>query len=150
MNSLTVLSLPIAFLILTACGSDPDVARGSNAADDFAARINGQGGKGAPLTQQDPQAPTVAEPLPDAAEGVYVPGTATDPQAATCDANRMGPFIGRVADATTRSDIGATAVPGREIRFLHPGAESVDPDPSSPRLNLMLDGQDIIRDARCG
>ena len=144
-----------ALLALTACGGEPDPATGTEA-DDFAARINGSGaasGNSPPTTGDAPRpmvTPTVVEPLPNAAPGPYAPGTATDPAAATCDANKMGAFMGRVADARSRMEIEETASPGREIRFLRPGGVFLKPDASSPRLNIMLDAQDIIRDARCG
>lgn len=135
-------------LALAACGGTPDSGT-SQEADAFAARINGQGAA-ADATPQPASTPTVAKPLPNAAEGAFAPGTATDPEAATCDANRMGPFIGMLADAQTRTNIEATASSGREIRFISPGGDYINPDPTNPRLNIMLDAQDIIRDARCG
>lgn len=144
-------------LILAACGSDPNADANANAAaEDFAARINGVGdgaNNNPPTTGDTPRAvasPTVAAPLPDAAEGAFAAGTATDPASTTCGANKMGPFVGQVADVRTRIDIEDVAGPGREIRFLRPGGAFVQPDATNPRLNIMLDSQDIIRDARCG
>jgi hypothetical protein len=37
-----------------------------------------------------------------------------------------------------------------EVRFVPAGSPYVKPDATNPRLNLMLDAQNIIRDARCG
>lgn len=148
MKTMIAIVAATASLMLTACGTDPETASNSNQAEDFAARIGG--GNGATPAPQASATPKVAQPLPNAAEGAYTPGTATDPQSATCDANRMGPFIGRVADTTTRTDIANTAASGREIRFLRPGVDFITPDAGNPRLNIMLDSQDIIRDARCG
>ncbi|MCK0128504.1 hypothetical protein [Erythrobacter sp. F6033] len=147
----------IGLMMVAACGEKPDNAATTNAAaEDFAARINGPDGaakantSGTAATPSTAVSPTVAQPLPNAAAGAFVAGTATDPNAVTCDANKMGPFIGRVADAPTRTDIEIVASAGREIRFIRPGAETIAPDATNPRLNLMLDSQDIIRDARCG
>lgn len=146
-----------AIVALSACGNDPDAAsKSASAADDFAARINGVGdgaNNNPPTTGDTPRpvaAPTVAQPLPDAAQGAFAAGTATDPASANCGANKMGSFIGKVADVRTRVDIEDVAGPGREIRFLRPGGDYVKPDATNPRLNIMLDIQDVIRDARCG
>jgi hypothetical protein len=38
----------------------------------------------------------------------------------------------------------------QEVRFVKPGRVSVNPDPTNPRLSVMLDKQGIIRDVRCG
>ncbi len=144
---------------LSACG-DPDPAK--NSADEFAARIGGSGAANAdaspadagtpPTTGDEPRAiitPEVAKPLPSANDEVAAT-IAADPAATNCGANRMGPFIGLVADVRTRIDIEDAVGSGREIRFVRPGGAYIEPDESSPRLNLILDIQDVIRDARCG
>lgn len=137
-----LITLPALFA-LAACGASTN--DGPDDADDFAARING----GQSNTEAN-VAPTVAEPLQGAAPGVYAPGTATDPTSATCGANLMGPYIGKPADDPTRAQIMAVAVGAREVRFISPGGAYIRPDPTSPRLNLMIDNLGIIRDARCG
>lgn len=141
MNKIAVI---IAMLFaLAGCGGNTDDS--SNSADDFAARING--------AQPNPQAtvaPTVAEPLEGAAPGAFAPGTATDPQSAGCNANLMGPYIGKAADEPTRIAIQTAAAGASEVRFVAPGGEYIRPDPTSPRLNLMIDNLGVIRDARCG
>ena len=141
-----------ALLLLAACGekeSEP-----ANTAQDFAARING----GAPAQGATPGQATgpatasparVAAPQANAAPGMMVPGTATDPNSATCSANAMGPFLGRVADDLTRSQVQQAATNASAIRFLDPGSEII-PDPASSRLNMLLDNTGIIRDAVCG
>ncbi|MBE9154217.1 hypothetical protein [Cyanobium sp. LEGE 06113] len=140
------LALPLA-LALSACGSEPEPA--ANSADSFAARIN-QNGTATPAAQGT-VAPTVAEPKPGAAPGVFVPGTQTDPASATCGANLMGPFIGQPADESTRAAIVAALGRSDNLRFVAFGSGGyVNPDPTNPRLSLMLDEQNIIRDARCG
>ena len=134
-------------LALAACGSEPDPA--ASDADSFAARIN-QNGSAAPAPQGT-VAPTVAQPLPGAAPGVFAPGTHTDPASATCGANLMGPFIGRPADDATRAAIVETLGRSDNLRFVAFGSGGyVNPDPTNPRLSLMLDQANIIRDARCG
>ncbi|MGB7417951.1 MAG: hypothetical protein WA918_02110 [Erythrobacter sp.] len=134
-----------ASMTLAACGASDD-SGSEGAADDFAARI-GSGSSPAPAGTV---APTIAKPLPNAAPGVFTPGTATDPASATCGANRIGDFIGRAADDVTRAAIMDAASDVREVRFILPGSDYIEPDPTSPRLNMMLDQQNIIRDARCG
>lgn len=131
-------------VMLVACGQGPET--GSNGAEDFAARING----GAPQPEAI-QTPTVAAPLPNAAEGPYVPGTLTDPQSSICGANLMGEFVGKKADDTTRAAI-MQAAEGNSgsVRFVLPGSATVQPDPTNPRLSIMIDNLGIIRDARCG
>lgn len=142
MTRLAALFTLPALIALAACGG----AQGDgNDADDFAARING--GQPNPAATV---APTVAEPLEGAAPGAYSPGTATDPASATCGANLMGPYIGRPANDPTRAQIVAVAVGASEVRFIAPGSAYIRPDPTSPRLNLMIDNIGIIRDARCG
>ena len=131
-----------AVLLLAACGESESDA----GADDFAARING----GAAPAAQGTVAPTVMPPRENAAVGAYSPGTATDPESATCGANAMGPFLGEPANEATRSAVVAAAGSNRNLRFVAFGSGNVVPDASSPRLNIMLDRQGIIRDARCG
>ena len=138
-----------ALFALAGCSNDPAPGAGTNAADDFASRING-GNPAGGQSAQGAGAPTVAQPLPNAADGVFPPGTVTDPASTTCGANLLGPFIGKVADARTRIDIEDAAGTSSEIRFVRPGGKFIRPDARSPRLNIMLDSQDIIRDARCG
>ena len=132
-----------ALFTLSACGGNSQ--DNSNSADEFAARING-----AQPNAQATVAPTVAEPLDGAAAGAFAPGTATDPQSAGCSANLMGPYIGKPADEPTRIAIQTAAVNASEVRFISPGSAYIRPDPTSPRLNLMIDNLGIIRDARCG
>lgn len=132
-------------LALAACGSEPTDTRAADEAELFAARI-----KGASPTPAPTQTPRVAQPLPGAAPGAYVPGTATDPQAKTCNAPAIGPYIGRAADDSTRAQIMQVIAGANEVRFISAGSSYIEPDPTSPRLNVMLDTQNVIRDARCG
>lgn len=141
-----LVALPLA-LALAACGSDP--APANNDADSFAARINQNAG--ATPAPQGTVAPTVAEPKPGAAPGPFVPGTQTDPAAKTCGANLMGPYIGKPADQQTRAEIAKVLGRTENLRFVAFGSAGyINPDPTNPRLNLMLDQSGIIRDARCG
>jgi len=141
------LPLALAALALSACGSEPEPA--ANDADSFAARINQNGG--AAPAPQGTVAPKIAKPLPGAAPGVFAPGTQTDPASRTCGANLMGPFIGRKADEATRAEIVKVLGRSDRLRFVAFGSTGyVNPDPTNPRLSLMLDRDDIIRDARCG
>ena len=58
--------------------------------------------------------------------------------------------VGREADDATRAEITQIAVNARDVRFVAPSPTYIKPDPTSARLNLMLDANNIIRDARCG
>lgn len=140
------LALPLA-LVLAACGSEPDPA--ANDADSFAARINQNAG--ARPAPEATATPTIAKPLPGAAPGAFAAGTQTDPAARTCGANLMGPFIGKPADQPNRAAIAKALGRTDNLRFVVFGSvDTVNPDPTNPRLSLMLDAQNIIRDARCG
>lgn len=146
---LAALPLALAALALAACGSEPDPA--ANNADSFAARINQNAAPGATPAPAATATPTVAEPLPGAAPGAFAEGTQTDPASKTCGANLMGPFIGKPADQATRAAIAAALGRTDNLRFVPFGTGGfVNPDPTNPRLSLMLDAQNIIRDARCG
>lgn len=143
MTKFAVLIAAPALLALAACGATE--TDNSNGAEDFAARINGSGPK-----PEATVAPTVAQPLEGAAPGAYAPGTATDPQSSNCAATAMGAFLGRQADEANRAAIMVAAAGASEVRFVQPGSDYIRPDPTSSRLNLMLDNLGIIRDARCG
>jgi hypothetical protein len=139
-----------ATLALAACSSEPAPADPAAEADAFAQRIAANTPTPAPSAAAT-AAPRIAQPLPGAAPGPFIPGTATDPAAATCGANRMGPFIGKLADEATRLEIVKTLGRSDNLRFVaFGGGGFINPDPTNPRLNLMLDAQNIIRDARCG
>lgn len=150
---LLLTALPAA-LALAACSAAPKPVDPAAEADEFAQRINA--GTPSPAAAPVPSAaataaPRIAQPLPNAAPGPFMPGTATDPASARCGANRMGPFIGKLADEATRLDVVKTLGRSDNVRFVAFGSGGfVNPDPTNPRLNLMLDQQNIIRDARCG
>jgi len=132
-------------LMLASCGTQETPATKGNEADAFAERI-----KSATVTPSPTQTPRIAKPLAGAVPGPFVPGTATDPQAETCNATAMGPYLGRVANEATRAQIMQVIGGANEVRFIAAGSSYIEPDPTNPRLNLMLDRQNIIRDARCG
>lgn len=152
MTRIASILLASATLALAACASEPEPADPAAEADAFAQRINPNGQTpAAGPTAQATAAPRIAKPLPGAAPGPFIPGTQTDPAAATCGANRMGPFLGRAADEPTRLEIVKTLGRTDNLRFVAFGSGGyINPDPTNPRLNLMLDAQGIIRDARCG
>ncbi|TAD80519.1 MAG: hypothetical protein EAY70_05670, partial [Sphingomonadales bacterium] len=88
---------------------------------------------------------------PGAAPGPFARGTLTDPASKTCGAPLMGPFIGKLADQATRAEIANMLGRTDNLRFVAYGSGGfVNPDPTNPRLSIMLDAQNIIRDARCG
>lgn len=145
MYKFTALFAAAPLLALAACGT----ATEDQNADDFASRIGSSGNTATPAPTGT-VAPRVQEVKPGAAPGPFVAGTQTDP-ASKCKANLVGEFIGKVADEPTRVAVQKAAVGAAEIRFIAYGQPGyINPDPTNPRLNLMLDQQNIIRDARCG
>ena len=149
MQKLVKIAVSATLMTLAACGSQAEQSTPTNAADDFAARINGAKETPAP-EPTGTVAPTVAEPLEGAAQGPYVAGTAPDPASATCGANEMGQFIGLEADDNVQLAIVNVIDGANEVRFIAAGSDYIRPDPTNPRLNIMLDAANIIRDARCG
>ncbi|MFO6447191.1 hypothetical protein ACLBKU_08615 [Erythrobacter sp. NE805] len=146
-RALFLLALLPAFA-LAACGSEPE--KPTEDAKSFAERI-GNGGASPVPAPAATATPQVAAPLPGAAPGAFARGTLTDPAAATCGAPLMGPFIGKPADQPTRAAIAKTLGRTANLRFVAFGSEGyVAPDPTNPRLSIMLDAEGIIRDARCG
>jgi hypothetical protein len=126
--------LPALALAISACGTAP--SQSGNDAESFADRI-GTGdatpgaGTPAPAGTTTPQ---IAETLPGAAPGPFSRGTLTDP-----------------ADQPTRAEIARKLGRTDNLRFVAYGSiGNVNPDPTNPRLSIMLDAQNIIRDARCG
>ncbi|MEM6266210.1 MAG: I78 family peptidase inhibitor [Pseudomonadota bacterium] len=146
MTKLTTAFAAATLLALAACGSNAEETT-ANEADDFAARINSGGNE--PLPEAT-VSPSVAPPRPNAAQGPYRPGTATDPESAICGANEMGPFLGQEATDDVKLEIINVIDGANEVRFVMPSGVNVTPDPTNPRLSIMLDAQGIIRDARCG
>ena len=146
------LPLILAALALTACGSEPK--QPGNDAESFAARIGAGEATPAPGATPSPAAtatPQIAAPLPGAAPGPFAKGTLTDPASRTCGAPLMGPFIGKLADQATRAEIAKMLGRTDNLRFVAFGSGgTVNPDATNPRLSIMLDAQNIIRDARCG
>ena len=146
------LPLILAALALTACGSEPK--QPGNDAESFAARIGAGEATPAPGATPSPAAtatPQIAAPLPGAAPGPFAKGTLTDPASRTCGAPLMGPFIGKLADQATRAEIAKMLGRTDNLRFVAYGSGgTVNPDATNPRLSIMLDAQNIIRDARCG
>jgi hypothetical protein len=143
-----------SLLALAACSGAEETVT-TNEADEYAARIAAGAGTGTATgtgtgAPEATQTPTIAPSLEGAAPGAYAPGTATDPASAICGANLMGPYIGALADVETRNAIMIAATGASSVRFVTAGSDYINPDPTNPRLNLMLDGQGIIRDARCG
>ena len=145
-----------ALCALSACSETPDEApKQTSQADEFAARING--GK---VAQAEPTAttgptpsplpaPTVAQPLDGITNTPYSAGTASDPNSA-CNANIFGEYLGRKPSAEVRAAILETAKDQGEVRFIAAGGEYIKPDPTNPRLNIMIAVDGVIRDIRCG
>ncbi len=147
-STLRALPFAAAALALAACGSEPE--KPGNDADSFAARINAS--EASPTPNPSATAtPQIAQTLPGAAPGPFAEGTLTDPASKTCGAPLMGPFIGKLADQTVRAEIAKALGRTDNLRFVTYGSTAnVNPDPTNPRLSVMLDAQNIIRDARCG
>lgn len=150
-----------ALFALTACGETPEEAAPANTqADDFAARINGDKSAQAQPSAgpADPSSGPAPSPLPQASvarplEGIsnvpYSAGTASDPNSA-CNANVFAEFLGRQPNAEVRAAIQEAAKDQSEVRFIAAGGEYIKPDPTNPRLNIMIAVDGVIRDIRCG
>lgn len=147
MTKLSALLAASALLALTACSSSTEDEDASSEADDFAARINAN--KQAEAAGPAVATPTVAPPRDGGASDVFVAGTATDPNSA-CNANLFGRFLGQQPSAQVRAEIMETAVNIPEVRFITPGSSFIRPDPTHPRLNVMIAVDGVIRDIRCG
>lgn len=131
---------------LPSCSDAP--VRQTETAGEFAERI------GAPAPASSAAAPdAVAGTAAPAAgpDGVSGPAADATGDAATspCGAVVAAAFLGRYADPDARAALTDTARAAGGVRFLEPGA-NVRPDPRSTRLNVMLDGDGVIRDLRCG
>ncbi|MEM7700923.1 MAG: hypothetical protein AAF251_03195 [Pseudomonadota bacterium] len=146
----------MALFALNACAEAPDEApKTTSQADEFAARING--GKVAqaePIAPSGPTpsplpSPSVAQPLDGITNTPYSAGTASDPNSA-CNANIFGEYLGRKPSAQVRAAILETARDQGEVRFIAAGGEYIKPDPTNPRLNIMIAVDGVIRDIRCG
>ena len=132
-------------LALPGCGSSPDQSApdGVSAqaeADDFAARINGNQQRA--TAGQNPASVPGSAPAPIQ--------TAPPEIKPVCKSDEMLAFLGRPADDATRREIMTASEGIQEVRFIAPGSDYIKPDPTHPRLNIMIDVTGIIRDARCG
>ncbi len=141
-------SIPLA---LAGCESQSSADQQQQVSD-FAERINkttpaavADGSQSAP-SQSDAVKAATRE---GAADGPFEAGTGTDPASANCSAPKVAPFYGRKADQLTQDAIMAAVAPHTNVRFAEAGFE-VEADASSDRLNIMLDVNGVIRDARCG
>ena len=155
MNKLCVLLCTAISLTLCGCASEQDENEGSSQAEDFAARINGTQTQAA--SEQTATGPTPEQGQTqlqqqqgsEGPEAAFAAGTATDPNS-SCSANLFSQFIGQKPNAEVRSQIMLKAEGISEVRFIAPGANYIKPDPTHPRLNVMIAVDGIIRDIRCG
>ncbi|MEM6857861.1 MAG: hypothetical protein AAF559_08310 [Pseudomonadota bacterium] len=155
--SRAALAMIPALMILTACGSEPKQEDTTSAAEDYAARINGD--KSAQATPSAlptaeplavaPEAQTSATPGTDAALQFIERGTASDPSTA-CNAASFSQFLGKQPSDEVRGQIMDAASDIPEVRFVTPGDGYIMPDPTHPRLNIMVAVDGVIRDIRCG
>lgn len=142
--------------VLAAC-SEAEPVEPDDAAADFAARINGgtapAGQPAGQPGQQQLASPQMVPPRP-APDPQAIPLAGTPPGSGpispACNADRMGPFLGRTADEATRLAVMSAAEGASDVRFIDAGSTFIPPDPANPRLNVMLDATGIIRDAKCG
>ncbi|MEO0871385.1 MAG: hypothetical protein AAFY19_05405 [Pseudomonadota bacterium] len=155
--SRAALAMIPALMILTACGSEPTQEDTTSAADDYAARINGdKSAQATPsaLPTAEPlavasEAQTPAAPGTDAAPQFIERGTASDPSTA-CNAASFSQFLGQQPSDTVRAQIMDAASDIPEVRFVTPADDYIMPDPTHPRLNIMIAVDGVIRDIRCG
>jgi hypothetical protein len=144
---LSVTAIAIAAGLLTGCKSEPaDPNAAAAEVEEFAERIHGGKPPPAPTTPETPApGPTAPEPAP-----AIDPSVTPDGPADSCGASRMGAFLGRKADDVTRARILNATADVLEVRFIDASAAMLQPDPASPRLNILIDPQGIIRDVACG
>ncbi|MEP2736532.1 MAG: hypothetical protein ABJP34_09545 [Erythrobacter sp.] len=130
---------------LAACGNEPDP--NAQEVDDFAARI------GTP--KQAKATPTAAKPATQPADPATDPTTKpatednTPPAPSQCSAPKVAPFYGRKSDENTQAAVMAAVAPQTNVRFIEAGT-AMPEDTGSQRLNVMIDVNGIIREARCG
>lgn len=153
MNKFCVLLCAAASVTLSACASEPEQEKATSQAEEFAARINGNQAQAEAQTapQQTTPVETQVEPQPasDEPQPAFAAGTATDPSSA-CNANQFSQFLGQQPNAEVRNQIMETAEGLTEVRFIAPGSDYIKPDPTHPRLNVMIAVDGVIRDIRCG
>lgn len=127
--------------LLSACGGQPDP--NAKEVDDFAARI------GTP--KQAVASPPAATPEANEANTTANSENVADAQPAPsqCNAPKVAPFYGRQADEATQAAVMAAVAPQTDVRFIEAGS-ALPEDTASPRLNVMIDVNGNIREARCG
>ena len=138
--------------LLTACGNTDGE---DESAEEFAARVNGEApaaipaGTAASGDAPDPMpaAPAIVSANPQA--GPYEEGTMTDPKASSCGATRGASYLGERYSGELEQSIAHIVPEGGTMRAVRPG-DAVTQDLRENRLNIMLDGSDIVRDLRCG
>lgn len=134
-------------LSISACGGNQQTAGGQEV-DDFAARIK----------QATPAPQPSGEPVPQEAASAATENGANpegsdsksgEAEASLCGAPKVAPFYGRKADQLTQDAVMAAVAPQSDVRFVESGVD-VPTDKASKRLNIMMDPNGIIREARCG
>lgn len=127
--------------LLSACGGQPDP--NAKEVDDFAARI------GTP--KQAEAAPPASKPEAEATKLAANPENeaVAQPAPSQCNAPKVAPFYGRQADEATQAAVMAAVAPQTDVRFIEAGS-ALPEDTASPRLNVMIDVNGNIREARCG
>lgn len=137
-------------LLLASCGQP---AGDAESADDFASRINGTtqpAATNAPAADNGTAGvPRIAAPQAGAAMGPVEPGTMTDPASQTCGAPSGEDYLGKMYTPELGQQINGLAPQGGSVRVLKAG-QGVTGKTLDNRLNVMLDGNGIIRDFRCG
>lgn len=136
------LALTVPAILLAACGQ---AAEEGDTAEDFAARVNGTApqASGAIPAGDLPGKPVPPKPSPTWADA------ALTPDMANCGADKVAPFLGQPDNSQTRKAIVEALGGSANLRFVKPG-NTVEPDPRSKRLNVMVDVTGTIRTARCG
>ena len=127
--------------LLSACSGQPDP--NAKEVDDFAARIGTpkQAEAAPPTPKADADAASPPANLENEAE--------VQPAPSQCNAPKVAPFYGRQADEATQAAVMAAVAPQTDVRFIEAGS-ALPEDTASPRLNVMIDVNGNIREARCG
>lgn len=141
-----VLASSAIFLALTACSKQGEEK--SESAEDYAARIGGASAASGTAAASG-SAGQLAQSTAQAGVPVEVP-VPPEPDQGECRVEKIEPFYGQPDSPEIRKAILAAVAPKTNVRFVVPGPKSVMPDPTSSRLNVMIDITGIIRTARCG
>lgn len=146
----TRIAIISSILILGACGAP--TAPDNSEVSDYASRIKLEGKtaeEAANNAEPNPETLAKAESAEAAAQASGSASAVESGSVGNCGAPKVAPFFGRRADDQTRAAVIAALAPQKTVRFVDTGL-AIKPNPEATRLNVIIDTNGIIRDARCG